>query len=103
MVPDQPAKRLFVSVRGRCFSESCRNQWSELVVAEALERACLTERSSGGRATTANSKLQERLFCGGFAESRGAFSCVLLQRCALRSELGLKSCNDSGCCNGSNG
>jgi hypothetical protein len=33
--------------------------------------------------------LQKGLFCGGFAESRGAFSCILLQRYGVPLEAGL--------------
>ena len=49
-------------------------------VGQVSERAGPIARRSEWRATTAGSRLQKCLFYGVFAESRGAFSCVFLQR-----------------------
>ena len=58
-------------------------------VALVSGRVCLTAQRFAWRAARAGSTLQKGLFCGGFAESRGAFSCVSSPAFGLTLEAGL--------------
>src|SRR5215510_15558448 len=95
MVPERRAVTLLLSIHERCFWRLYRRLFAESErVARVWEHACPTGQPCAWRAVKAGSKRPTGLFYGDFAESRGAFSCDLLQRCCLRSESGRMGCRD---------